>query len=283
MLSKINKIGILLRPSTPTLGDLYFKFKEVATQNSIEVNIDSISGGMIGIYGLEFSKLCEWCDILVTLGGDGTLISALRRSCFYNIPILGVNTGRLGFLTAIVVDELESFIKKLKNREYVLQTQMLLEAEFDNYSGSKKLYCVNEFLISKQDISGMIKISAKINGRYFNTYFSDGLIIGTPVGSTAYNISAGGAVVYPYSKNILLTPICAHSLTQRPLILSNDFVLEFELQDSRANLVIDGQEIFPFSEDSKLKVTTSKLNSILIYDKKRDYFEVLKQKFNWGL
>lgn len=282
MPAKVRKIGVILRPSTPSLGDIYFKLKEIAKQNDIEINIDSISGGMIGVYGIEFSKLCDWCDILVTLGGDGTLISTLRRSFFYNKPTLGINTGRLGFLTAIVLEELSIFMKKLKNGQYVIQSQMLLEGEFSGFD-NKKLYCVNEFLISKQDISGMIKIVAKINGKHFNTYFSDGLIIGTPAGSTAYNISAGGAVVYPYTRNILITPICAHSLTQRPLILSDEFVLEFELQDSRANLVIDGQEILPFNEYDKLKICSSKNNSLLIYDKKRDYFEILRQKFNWGV
>lgn len=282
MPAKVRKIGVILRPSTPSLGDIYFKLKEIAKQNDIEINIDSISGGMIGVYGIEFSKLCDWCDILVTLGGDGTLISTLRRSFFYNKPTLGINTGRLGFLTAIVLEELPIFMKKLKNGQYVIQSQMLLEGEFSGFD-NKKLYCVNEFLISKQDISGMIKIVAKINGKHFNTYFSDGLIIGTPAGSTAYNISAGGAVVYPYTRNILITPICAHSLTQRPLILSDEFVLEFELQDSRANLVIDGQEILPFNEYDKLKICSSKNNSLLIYDKKRDYFEILRQKFNWGV
>lgn len=282
MPAKVRKIGVILRPSTPSLSDIYFKLKEIAKQNDIEINIDSISGGMIGVYGIEFSKLCDWCDILVTLGGDGTLISTLRRSFFYNKPTLGINTGRLGFLTAIVLEELSIFMKKLKNGQYVIQSQMLLEGEFSGFN-NKKLYCVNEFLISKQDISGMIKIVAKINGKHFNTYFSDGLIIGTPAGSTAYNISAGGAVVYPYTRNILITPICAHSLTQRPLILSDEFVLEFELQDSRANLVIDGQEILPFNEYDKLKICSSKNNSLLIYDKKRDYFEILRQKFNWGV
>lgn len=282
MPAKVRKIGVILRPSTPYLSDIYFKLKEIAKQNDIEINIDSISGGMIGVYGIEFSKLCDWCDILVTLGGDGTLISTLRRSFFYNKPTLGINTGRLGFLTAIVLEELSIFMKKLKNGQYVIQSQMLLEGEFSGFN-NKKLYCVNEFLISKQDISGMIKIVAKINGKHFNTYFSDGLIIGTPAGSTAYNISAGGAVVYPYTRNILITPICAHSLTQRPLILSDEFVLEFELQDSRANLVIDGQEILPFNEYDKLKICSSKNNSLLIYDKKRDYFEILRQKFNWGV
>ena len=147
----------------------------------------------------------------------------------------------------------------------------------------KKLYCANEFLISKRDISGMIKIIAKINGKHFNTYFSDGLIIGTPAGSTAHNVSAGGSIVYPYNKNILLTPICPHSLTQRPLVLSDEFTLDFELQDSKGNIVIDGQEILPFNENDRLRVFVSPYSASLIYDRDRDYFGILREKFNWGV
>lgn len=277
---KVSKIGICIRPSTPQLSSLYFSLKDIANRNNIEVNIDSISAQMIGIYGIDFDDLCKWCDVLITLGGDGTLISTIRRSFVYAKPILGINTGRLGFLTAIGKDDIEDFIVKLKNGDYSIQSQILLEGELNS---DKKIYCANEFLISKRDISGMIKIVAKINGKHFNTYFSDGLIIGTPAGSTAHNVSAGGAIVYPYNKNVLLTPICAHSLTQRPLVLSDEFVLDFELQDSIGNIIIDGQEILPFNENDRLRIFVSPYSASLIYDKDRDYFAVLREKFNWGV
>lgn len=277
---KVSKIGICIRPSTPQLSSLYFSLKDIANRNNIEVNIDSISAQMIGIYGIDFDDLCKWCDVLITLGGDGTLISTIRRSFVYAKPILGINTGRLGFLTAIGKDDIEDFIVKLKSGDYSIQSQILLEGELNS---DKKIYCANEFLISKRDISGMIKIVAKINGKHFNTYFSDGLIIGTPAGSTAHNVSAGGAIVYPYNKNVLLTPICAHSLTQRPLVLSDEFVLDFELQDSIGNIIIDGQEILPFNENDRLRIFVSPYSASLIYGKDRDYFAVLREKFNWGV
>lgn len=277
---KISKVGICLRPSTPQLSSLYCSLKEIAEKNSIEVQIDSISAQMIGVNGIDFGDLCKWCDILITLGGDGTLISTIRKAFLYSKPILGINTGRLGFLTAININEIEDFILKLKNGDYIIKSQILLEGNLNN---DKKLYCANEFLISKRDISGMIKIVAKINGKHFNTYFSDGLIIGTPAGSTAHNVSAGGAIIYPYNKNILLTPICAHSLTQRPLVLNDEFTLDFELQDSKGNIVIDGQEILPFCQNDRFRVFVSSYSASLIYDKNRDYFGILRDKFNWGV
>ena len=278
-MNKISNIGICLRPWTPQLSDSYCFLKEIAKKYHIEVKIDDLSAKMINVDGVNFDDLCRWCDILITLGGDGTLISTIRKAFLFSKPILGVNTGRLGFLTAININEIEDFIIKLKNGTYITKSQILLEGEIND----KKIYCANEFLITKRDISGMIKIIAKINGKHFNTYFSDGLIIGTPAGSTAHNLSAGGAIIYPYNRNILLTPICAHSFTQRPLVLSDEFVLDFEIQDSKGNIVIDGQEILPFCQNDRFRVFVSSHSVSLVYDKNRDYFEILRDKFNWGV
>lgn len=353
---KVSKIGVLLRPSTPSLKAIYDDFKAIAQKNDIEVRISSDSAAMIGISGSEFKEMCAWCDIIVSFGGDGTLISSLRKALPFNKAILGINTGRLGFLTAIGLSELDDFVLKLKMGDFAICKIMPLNAEIHTKNRVVKLLCINEFIISKKDIAGMIKIAAKINGKFFNSYFGDGLIIGTPAGSTAYNISAGGAIVYPYNRNIILTPICAHSLTQKSLILNDSFELEFSLQeyldlqysksfeksktnikqdfnlngynlvvskdfiisqvsnldsaskhidadimdsnskdskdfnikdstskDSNASIVVDGQDVFEFNMNDRLVIKAASQNALLIYDKNRDYFEVLREKFSWGL
>lgn len=276
---QINHIGILLRPNTPSLLDAYRFFTNIARKHNIDVAIEYNSANMIGEKGIIFDELCKSSDVLVSIGGDGTLISLIRKSIAYNKPIFGINMGRLGFLTSIYIYELDDFFSKIRNEDYTIYSHMLLEGSL----GDKELFCVNEFLISKSDIAGMISINAKINDKYFNTYRSDGLIIGTPTGSSAYNISAGGSIVYPYNRNILLTPVCAHSLTQKPLILNDMFNLEFSVQSGNARLLIDGQDIFNLSKTDTLKVRASNKSARLIYNKERDYFEVLREKFNWGL
>lgn len=276
---QINHIGILLRPNTPSLLDAYRFFTNIARKHNIDVAIEYNSANMIGEKGIIFDELCKSSDVLVSIGGDGTLISLIRKSIAYNKPIFGINMGRLGFLTSIYIYELDDFFSKIRNEDYTIYSHMLLEGIL----GDKELFCVNEFLISKSDIAGMISINAKINDKYFNTYRSDGLIIGTPTGSSAYNISAGGSIVYPYNRNILLTPVCAHSLTQKPLILNDMFNLEFSVQSGNARLLIDGQDIFNLSKTDTLKVRASNKSARLIYNKERDYFEVLREKFNWGL
>ncbi len=288
----VDKIGVFLRPNTPTLKDSFALFVRIANDFGIEIALEANSAEMIGeSNGIRFAELCAWSDVLVSIGGDGTLISLIRHSIDFNKPIFGVNMGRVGFLTAIQIDELSDFLSKLKRGDFALYSHLLLKGEIISESNStnpnapqnpQTLRCVNEFLITKQNISGMISIEAKINGKYFNTYRADGLIIGTPTGSSAYNISAGGPIVYPYNRNILLTPVCAHSLTQKPLILNDEFSLEFAVSEGRAKIIIDGQDIIDFPQGAKFCVSILDKNAHLIYDKARDYFAVLREKFGWG-
>ena len=288
----VDKIGVFLRPNTPTLKDSFALFVRIANDFGIEIALEANSAEMIGeSNGIRFAELCAWSDVLVSIGGDGTLISLIRHSIDFNKPIFGVNMGRVGFLTAIQIDELSDFLSKLKRGDFALYSHLLLKGEIISESNStnpnapqnpQTLRCVNEFLITKQNISGMISIEAKINGKYFNTYRADGLILGTPTGSSAYNISAGGPIVYPYNRNILLTPVCAHSLTQKPLILNDEFSLEFAVSEGRAKIIIDGQDIIDFPQGAKFCVSILDKNAHLIYDKARDYFAVLREKFGWG-
>lgn len=281
----LQKVGIVLRPSSPELKGVFLQVCEELNNAGIEVSLESISGGMIELLGRDFSYIATQCDALFSLGGDGTLISMLRRAFEYRLPCMGINTGRLGFLTAIMPDNLKSFIPNLKSGDYTLQNHLVLQAKVYNTQTQQEamhtFIAINEFLISKHDLSGMVSIDAHIDGKHFNTYGCDGLIIGTPTGSTAYNISAGGSVIYPYCRNILLTPIAPHSLTQCPLVLNDEFVLEFRPKQ-RAKLIIDGQEMIDIMPFHKVQIQALKQSAMLIYPRTRDYFNVLKEKFKWG-
>ncbi|TLD96305.1 NAD(+)/NADH kinase [Helicobacter jaachi] len=280
----ITQVGIILRPSSPELKGVFLQIREELDNAGIEVMLESISGGMIELLGQDFHHIISRCDALFSLGGDGTLIAMLRRAFEYRLPCMGINTGRLGFLTAFMPEHLHTFIPALKSGDYSLQHHLVLQAQVfkaDSITPSHTLIAINEFLISKHDLSGMVRIDASIDGAHFNTYSCDGLIIGTPTGSTAYNISAGGSVIYPYCRNILLTPIAPHSLTQRPLVLSDEFVLEFSAK-SRAKLIIDGQEMIDIMPSHRIKIQALSQSATLMYPRTRDYFSVLKEKFKWG-
>lgn len=279
----IHKVGVILRPSTPELKSVFLQVREELHRADIEVILESMSGGMIELLGQDFASIATQCDALFSLGGDGTLIATLRRAFEYKLPCMGINTGRLGFLTALMPQNLHSFIPYLKSGDYTLQEHLLLQANV--YDEAQKLVhtfiAINEFLISKHELSGMVQIRASIDNKHFNTYVCDGLIIGTPTGSTAYNISAGGSVIYPYCRNILLTPIAPHSLTQRPLVLNDEFVLEF-CAEQRAKLIIDGQEMIDITPSHRVQILALTQGAKLIYPRTRDYFSVLKEKFKWG-
>jgi len=278
----IRKVGIILRPSSPQLKSAFLHICEELENAGIEVVLESISGGMIELFGRDFKNLANECDAFVSIGGDGTLISLLRRAYPYHLPSLGINTGKLGFLTAFMPEFLPKFIPEIKSGKYIIQEHLVLQAHIESANNVRKeVLAINEFLLSKHDLSGMVSIAAKINHSPFNTYTCDGLIIGTPTGSTAYNISAGGSVIYPYCRNILLTPIAPHSLTQRPLVLSDEFELEFSTKQ-RAKFIIDGQEIIDIMPDDAIRISALKKGALLIYPHERDYFAILQEKFKWG-
>lgn len=267
-------IGVFLREKIPNIHSIL---------ESFEKEIEKYHYGFVyekdNAYGLEGEELEEIerkCEFLISLGGDGTLISTLRK--IHSLPVLGVNAGRLGFLTGIGVLEFLGFLPRLLSGDYRVEEHTMLGVYLNEDLLS---LCINEVLISKNTLSTMTQIEAKINQKPFNRYYCDGLIIATPTGSTAYNISAGGSVVYPYCKNILLTPLAPHSLTQRPMVVGDDMELEFEVFEE-SKIIIDGQRMLDFLPLQTLKVRRNPQSARLIYPKERDYFEVLREKFHWG-
>lgn len=270
------RVGIVLKPKIDEkLKKLFFEVRKIFKKYDMEVLVELNSAKAVGILGTEFNQMCQNADFLVSLGGDGTLISLARRSYEYNKPILGINAGKLGFLTDVNPDNLDEFLHDFIKGKYRVDERMVIEVEYNgNY-----LYAFNDVVISKDLISSMVHINVDTNESFLNSYYGDGLIISTPTGSTAYNLSAGGPVVYPLTEGFVLTPICPHSLTQRPLILPSKFEIVIEAEENTVKLIIDGQEIYDMK---KIKIKKAKKPAKLIHRLERNYFEVLREKLNWG-
>ena len=279
---KIKKIGVILRPSTPEIKDDFFELEKIFNKYSIEVVIDNISGGMIGIMGIEFDLLCQTSDILVTLGGDGTLISVARRSFKYNIPILGVYAGNLGFLADINIDELDNFVVTLVSGKYRLDERSILEARFTQNNKEITTYAFNDIVLTRHSVLNMIHIETLVDSKAFNTYYGDGVIVSTPTGSTAYNLSAGGPVLFPLTNVFSLTPISPHSLTQRPVVLPGEFSIEMKTPRERALIIIDGQDKHELEPEESIHIKLAQKKVRLIHREEFNYFEVLKEKLGWG-
>jgi len=281
-IKNIKKVGIILRPSTPELKDDFFKLEKIFKNHNITVHIDSISGGMIGIMGLEFDILCKECDFLLTLGGDGTLISVVRRSFEYDIPVLGIFAGHLGFLADVGMDELDEFISGMCKNKYRVDKRSVLEAKIIREGEETKIYAFNDIVITRPSISNMINIETLVDGKAFNNYYGDGIIVSTPTGSTAYNLSAGGPVLFPLTKIFTLTPICPHSLTQRPVVLPAEFSIEMKTSDNKALIIVDGQDLHELSNSESIHIRLATKTAKLIHREEFNYFDILKEKLNWG-
>lgn len=279
-LEKINKAGLVLRPNSPEIKETYFQIKQAFEDANIEVLLEQSSAQMIGLKeGCDFKTLCEQSDFLVSIGGDGTLISVARRSFEYDIPVLGIHLGTLGFLTDITLHELPLFLEKMKEQKYRIDNRMMIKGS----ANINTFWAFNDIVISRKSISNMLRVDAKIDGKLFNSYYGDGLIISTPTGSTAYNLSAGGPVVFPLTDAFIVTPVAPHSLTQRPLVLPADFEIEFFIPDSLgAVVIVDGQDIYEIPENESIKIQIAAKKAKLIHRCERNYFEVLNKKLQWG-
>jgi NAD+ kinase len=272
--------GIILKPNSAYLKDVYLKIQQNFKKYDINVLLESSSALMIDEkYGTSFDDLCQKSDFLVTIGGDGTLISAVRRSYEHDITILGINLGTLGFLTTILPNELDDFLQNFQQNQYTIDQRMMIKVTI----GTKELVSFNDIVIRNSSVSNMINLDAYIDGEKFNSYYGDGLVVSTPTGSTAYNLSAGGPVVYPLSNTFIVTPICTHSLTQRPLVLPASFQLEISSSNKEGALVIvDGQDAYKITQNTKITIQIAQNKAKLIRAKNRNYFQVLNEKLNWG-
>ncbi len=279
---KINKVGVILRPSTPELKSSFYKLEKIFSKHGIEVYIDNISAGMIGVMGMEFEHLCKQCDALVTLGGDGTLIGAVRRSFIYDIPVLGIYAGNLGFLADVSMEELDTFVEKMARNEYRMDNRSILEASIIKNGEKITMYAFNDIVLTRPSISNMIHIETLVDGKAFNTYHGDGVIVSTPTGSTAYNLSAGGPVLFPLTHVFSLTPICPHSLTQRPVVLPGEFSIEMKTPTNPALIIIDGQDMHELDTGESIYIQLATKTAKLIHREEFNYFDVLKEKLGWG-
>ena len=277
----IKKIGLVVRPDTYNLHQYYNQIKNKFDEYDAELILDDDSASLLNENGINFDKMCQISDIIISLGGDGTLISLCRRSFKYNKPILGINIGKLGFLVDIDIKELESFLDKLFKGEYRIDRRMVLEVIFHKNSEQKSAFAFNDVVFSREMVAGMVELQAYVDDMHFNNYYGDGLIISTPTGSTAYNLSSGGPVVFPLTEALILTPLCSHSLTQRPLILPADFMVKIK-SDDNVLMAIDGQDIYHLKDFDSIEFKMAKKRVRLIHRLERNYFKVLKEKLKWG-
>ncbi|HUF10245.1 MAG TPA: NAD(+)/NADH kinase [Rhodothermales bacterium] len=223
------------------------------------------------------------CDIVLSFGGDGTLLNSLREVGAAETPILGVNIGRLGFLTGVEVDSVRDAIGEMERGDYRVEARSMLEARIEG--DHQTMYAANEFLVTRADSTQMIALDVEVDGVFLNRYWADGLLVATATGSTAYSLSVGGPIIAPGSGVICITPAAPHTLTVRPIILPERIVVRVMASRSQGpyTLAADGIPRHVDDPDRVIEIRESSRKMRLVQLSHRDYFETLRQKLGWGM
>ena len=283
----IKKIGIVSKPKKTEIREIVPQLVAWLRERGIEVSIDKETGAI-----LESSEKCLTrnelpgkVDLLVVLGGDGTLLAAARSLYPREIPIFAVNLGDLGFLTVITRDELYPALEGVLSGNYRSERRVQIEGELVRADEILSTFrALNDVVLNKGAIARIQDFEVYADGEFISNYKSDGLIISTPTGSTAYSLAAGGPVVSPSVEAFIVTPICAHTLTNRPLVLRDSATIEIVVKSQReaAYLTVDGQVGIATHSEDIIRLRKSGSYVELIQPPQRNYYEILRQKLKWG-
>jgi NAD+ kinase len=236
------------------------------------------------IFKNHYDLIAAKVDVVISLGGDGTLLDTVTLICNSNIPVIGINFGRLGFLASINKNDIASAIESLVNKDFTLDRREQIQLESDlNLFGSEN-FALNDITIHKRDTSAMMIVHAYLNGDFLNSYWADGLIVATPTGSTAYSLSCGGPIIFPGSGNMVVTPISPHNLNVRPIVLSDNNILSFEIEGrSSKYLVTCDSRTEVIDASIKIKVRKADFGINLIRLNNENYLSTLRNKLLWGI
>ncbi|MCL4236179.1 MAG: NAD(+)/NADH kinase [Deltaproteobacteria bacterium] len=278
-------VGILVIRANPHAGEAARALISWCRENGVEpLYLTELSG--YGIEnGVDSEELAQRADVFVVLGGDGTFLAASQLAKIRDVPVLGVNFGRLGFLTEVGIDELYDTLRLALAGELRTREHMMLDGEYRVDGGNAQHRTVlNEFVVNKSDEARVIELRVTVDEVLVTLVRGDGLIISTPTGSTAYSLSAGGPILHPAMQTILLTPICPHSLTFRPMLIPADREVHIEVTSRNREVLItaDGHRFTHFDAGGRLTVRRSDARLTKLVSPDRSYFEVLRDKLRWG-
>ncbi|MCD6150363.1 MAG: NAD(+)/NADH kinase [Deltaproteobacteria bacterium] len=279
-------IGIIIKHNNTKALEVGIKLESWLRKRGIRtVFSKELAHAIPGSQAMEKLEIPQVADVIVVLGGDGTLLSVARLVDSHDVPILGVNLGSLGFLTAISLDELYTMMADILENRFKVSKRMMLAARVYRRQEIITTYSVlNDLVINKGALARIIELETTIDQGYLTTFKADGLIISTPTGSTGYSLSAGGPIVYPTLDSIIVSPICPHMLTNRPLLIPPEARIETVLasEGGDVSLTLDGQIGFALQQYDRISVTRADHYIKLITSPTKTYFEVLRTKLKWG-
>jgi len=291
-MSPIKRIGIVLKPHQPdalrTVCELvsWLNERSITLAGTPELERDRIeleTGCPVNQFARE--QLAANVDLILVLGGDGTMIATARMLADREVPVLGVNYGGLGYLAEFRIEELFQALESILSGNFRVDRRVMLSVELrrgDELVTSNRV--LNDVVINKSALARIIEIDAYLNEHFVNSFRADGLIISTPTGSTAYNLSAGGPVIFPSMNAVVITPICPFTLSNRPIVVPDDASIELRLKTDQeeVTLTLDGQVGFSLKVDDRIVIRKSSVTFNLVQPSNRNYFDVLRDKLRWG-
>jgi len=291
-MDSIKRIGVVVKPHQPEALETLCKLTEWLTARDIELvggpaldreRIEHETGCVIAV--LPDEELPQQVELMLVLGGDGTMIATARMLGDSEVPVMGVNYGGLGYLAEFRIEELFTALESIVTGDYKIENRVMLAVELrrgDELVTKNRV--LNDVVMNKSALARIIQIETKLNDQFVNSFRADGLIVSTPTGSTAYNLSAGGPIIFPTMNTVVITPICPFTLSNRPIVVPDDSVIEVRLMTEKEDvaLTLDGQVGFPIQAGDRVVIRKSETSFNLVQPKNRNYFDLLRDKLRWG-
>jgi len=281
-------VALAGRASDPRVGEAMLALAAHLLERGRHVlaaDVVELDFGLLPVRRVAEGELARNSDLLVAVGGDGTMLHTARMAAAAGVPVLGINRGRLGFLADVGPDRmLESVDDALEGR-CLPETRMLLEAQLQSDGRQVSALALNDIVVAKRETGRMLDLRTWVDGTYVNTHGGDGFIVSTSTGSTAYALSCGGPIVHPSLDAIVLVPICPHTLSDRPIVVGADSIVEIELGDrfeARAQVVCDGMVLCDLEPGERLRVCRAEIGATLLHPPDHDYYRILRSKLHWG-
>ena len=283
---KAKKIGVFCKPKAPSATDILGRLIPWLRKQNYHIFLDTGTAAIINeTSSYEKREISQQADLLIVLGGDGTLLSVAQAAHPYNIPILAVNLGSLGFLAEISIDELYPTLENILAGKFEIENRMLLNAcIWRNGEKVEDHNVLNDVVINKGAVARVINLQVLVNGQYMTSYRADGLIIATPTGSTAYSLSAGGPIIHPSMHTLVLSPICPFTLTNRSILIPDQSIIQVKLaaEYDDVRVTLDGQEGYDMRAGDILEIKKTKTPLQLIRGPNKNYYQILRDKLHWG-
>lgn len=284
-----NTIGLIGKFGDTSGADTLNQIAAWLRRHDVKVLFDEGTAALLPPNGLEVANrrtIGRQCDLAIVVGGDGTLLNAGRSLVDFQVPILGVNLGRLGFLADVSPQEIPHRLEEILTGQFWEETRSLLHAQI--VRGDRAVtqsYALNDVVVHKRDVARMIELQTFLDGQFLNAYRADGLIISTPTGSTAYALSGGGPIIHPALEAVVVVPICPHTLTHRPIVVGADAEIEIlvnETNTTHTQITCDGQISLAIEPGDRIRIRKKRRKLRLIHPTGHDYFQLLRAKLQWG-